>query len=104
MSKHKEVCGYCGTEVLTNELGGWDEYHDCKPNLDTPIGGDMGGQYTDQVMEDTRERLTKGIMETCTIQEKAFIQSLDDKQLRDVITLCQEELMNRAEIKFGTKQ
>jgi len=70
MSKHKEVCGYCGTEVLTNELGGWDEYHDCKPNLDTPIGGDMGGQYTDQVMEDTRERLTKGIMETWKIPAK----------------------------------
>ena len=104
MSQCKTKCLYCGELIPANELGGFAEYHNCQSELDTAIGGDMGGMYTDQVMEDTRERLTKGIMETCTIQEKAFIQSLDDKQLRDVITLCQEELMNRAEIKFGTKQ
>jgi len=140
MTQRKTACRYCGTMVPTNELGGWDEYHDCKPNLDTPIGGDMGGMYTDQVMEDLKERIkdysttaprTKTLIDAfksvgdnklafsdqymqqlvkqatemaCTIQEKALVQSLDDKQLRDVITLCQEELMNRAEIKFGTKQ
>jgi len=65
------------------------------------IVGENKLAFSDQYMQ----QLVKQAAEmACTIQDQAFVQSLDDKQLRAVITLCQEELMNRAEIKFGTKQ
>jgi len=42
-------CEHCGTDVPSHELGR-AEYHDCLEDM--PIGGDMGGVHTKQMVED----------------------------------------------------
>jgi hypothetical protein len=87
---HKTACRYCGTMIPTNELGGWDEYHDCKEGKDIPIGGDMGGHHTEQVMKDLTTRLQEGIRQTWKLAPES--RDLVEKNLRARIERLEKKL------------